>query len=143
MDKIPLEQCVKGRVYRLHCRNLSYGVYDGLGGFIGIRYKLGSRFLDTELHWDTDQHFGTVSSMEDMGINVPAEIEVRMSFPAIDRATGRLVRFDRLNHCDEGPKRSGWVFCDTGEWKLGIWPVSHENKPLFAFLETIKLNCEE
>ena len=47
-----MEQCVKGRVYKLWCRNLSIGVYDGKEGFIGIRTKFGSRYLDTEYHWD-------------------------------------------------------------------------------------------
>ena len=138
MDRIPLEQCIKGRVYRLHCRNLSYGVFNGTDGFIGIRTKFGSRFLFTEIHWDADQHFGTVGGMEDMGIDVPAEIEIRESFPTVDRATGRLVRFDPSNHCDDGPRRSGWVFIDTGEWKPDIWPVSYSYKPLFAFLEWIE-----
>jgi len=138
MDRIPLEQCIKGRVYRLHCRNLSHGVYDGANGFIGIRTKFGSRFLFTEIHWDADQHFGTVSGMEDTGLDVPDEIEIRESFPTVDRTTGRPVRFDPLNYCDDGPRRSGWVFSDTDEWKPDIWPVSYGYKPLFKFLEEIE-----
>jgi hypothetical protein len=74
MERLSLELCVIGRVYKLDCRNLSYGVYDGKGGFIGIRTKFGSRFLDTELHWDADPHYGTVEAMEDLGIDVPIEV---------------------------------------------------------------------
>jgi hypothetical protein len=41
----------KGKVYHLQSRNLSCGVWDGEKGFIGIRRKFGSRFLEKEIHW--------------------------------------------------------------------------------------------
>lgn len=44
---ISISECKKRRVYKLHSRNLSFGVFDGDTGFIGIRTKFGSRFLDT------------------------------------------------------------------------------------------------
>ena len=75
-EKIPIPDCIKGRVYKLHCRNLQYGVYDGKNGFIGIRTKFGSRYLFTELHLDADESFGTVKAMEDTGTDVPDDIEV-------------------------------------------------------------------
>jgi hypothetical protein len=74
---IPIKDCVVGRVYKIRCRNLSYGVYDGDGGFIGIRTKFGSRFLFTEYHWDTGAPFGTVSNQEDTGIDIPEDINIK------------------------------------------------------------------
>jgi len=71
---IPIKECIKGRVYKIRCRNLRYGVYNGDGGFIGIRTKFGSRYLFTEYHWDTGAPFGTVRDQIDIGIDVPTEI---------------------------------------------------------------------
>jgi len=68
----PLGVLVKGRVYRLKCRNLNIGVWDGDHSFIGVRTKFGSQFLDSEDHWDVS--YGTVRGAEDMGIDIPPEI---------------------------------------------------------------------
>jgi hypothetical protein len=57
----------KGKVYRLQSRNLSCGVWDGETGFIGIRCKFGSRFLETEIHWDLDENHGTAQAMNELG----------------------------------------------------------------------------
>jgi hypothetical protein len=46
-------ELITGRLYRIRSRNLPYGVYDGFGGFVGIREKFGSLFLDTEYDQDT------------------------------------------------------------------------------------------
>lgn len=74
--KIPIPDCVKGRLYKIDSRNLSFGVYDGKEGFIGIRTKFGRRYLATEFHWDQGPPFGTVHSIEDTAVDVPEEIEV-------------------------------------------------------------------
>lgn len=71
--KVPMGECVKGRVYEIRCRNLLFGVYDGEGGFIGIRTKFGSRYLFTEYHWDKGPPFGTVMGHKDTGIDVGIE----------------------------------------------------------------------
>lgn len=65
---------VKGRVYRLNCRNLRIGVFDGEDGFIGIRTKFGNRFLDLEHHWDRGMH-GTVANATNMDISLPEDIQ--------------------------------------------------------------------
>jgi hypothetical protein len=51
-------------------------VWDGISGFIGVRTKFGSKFLDTELHWDADEHYGTVSAAIEAGWDVPPEIDL-------------------------------------------------------------------
>ena len=71
---IPIDRCVKGGIYRIHSRNLRFGVYDGNGGFIGVREKFGSRYLFTEYHYDHDQH-GTVTPLKRTG-RIPDGMEV-------------------------------------------------------------------
>lgn len=61
---IPIEQCVKYGLYKIYSRNLTLGVYDGNGGFVGIREKFGDEYLFTEYHWDTGEPFGTVMPLE-------------------------------------------------------------------------------
>src|SRR6266498_5084797 len=65
---------IEGHLYRIGSRNLPYGVYDGRGGFIGIREKFGSLFLFTEYDWDKGPPFGTVTVREDLG-PIPEGIE--------------------------------------------------------------------
>ena len=73
-DFIPLDQCVKGHVYRMHSRNLDPGVFDGDRGFVGVREKFNSRYLFTEFHWDTGPPHGTVKPLEDLG-PLPEDME--------------------------------------------------------------------
>jgi hypothetical protein len=61
---IPLALCRYKQLYRLRSRNLSYGVFDGSTGFVGIREKFESRYLFTEYHQDTGPPFGTVRPLE-------------------------------------------------------------------------------
>ena len=71
-----------GYVYRLLSRNLSIGVYREIdsggygisGGFTGIRSKLGTRYLDTEV-WNEPPGRGTATPLEELG-KVPDEIEL-------------------------------------------------------------------
>lgn len=58
------QRLITGNIYRIRSRNLPYGVYDGIGGFIGIREKFGERYLDTELLGPAP---GTVNVIEDLG----------------------------------------------------------------------------
>ena len=68
---IKMEDCIEGRLYRFRARNFKSGIYDGKGGFIGIREKFGNRYLFTEFHWDADSHLGTVFAIKDTGIDCP------------------------------------------------------------------------
>ena len=134
---ISLSECKKRRVYKLHSRNLSFGVFDGDTGFIGIRTKFGSRFLDTEYHWDTGSPFGTAHPEEDTGIDVPEEIILHVhenEGNPVDKITGRDVAFNKP--ITDGGK--GWFFKDTGESSMNIFPIIFNNKRLFEFLEKIE-----
>jgi len=135
----PIKDCVRGRVYRLRCRRLSIGVFDGEDGFIGIRSKFDYRYLFTEHHWEVGD-FGTVAGAEDLGIDVPADIPLATQLGTVDRATGR-----QLDHDDdiENPNVEGlmgwWRFSDTREIAptiaAGLDPIIVDNKALFEFLE--------
>lgn len=89
---IPLAECKKRHVYRIHSRNLKFGVYDGDGGFIGIREKFGSRYSFTEYHRDTGAPHGTVHPQEDLG-PIPEGIELLESVSTGDHSftTYRLL----------------------------------------------------
>ena len=64
-DRIPMEQCKHGWLYRVLSRNLNLGVYrESDHGFVGIRHKMGARFLFAEFHWDTGPPFGTANPLE-------------------------------------------------------------------------------
>lgn len=65
---IKLDKCRHGYLYRLRSRNLSFGIYNKDNkGFIGIRTKFGSKFLDTEYHWDTGAPYGTACPQIEVG----------------------------------------------------------------------------
>lgn len=131
---IKLEDCIHRRVYRLNSRNLSFGVFNGKNGFIGIRTKFNSRFLDTEDHWDTGAPHGTAKPTELLTEEIlPDNIQTITHFPTIDQNTNRLVDFDT-------PVKSGgrgWYFVDTNEPDQNIKPFSPGNKELFNFIESI------
>ena len=82
IGKIPIAECTPGRVYQIQSRNLTFGVYDGEEGFIGIREKFGHRYLFTEYHWDQGPPHGTVSGQRDLGIDLPADISPKESLGA-------------------------------------------------------------
>jgi hypothetical protein len=127
-----MENCIKGRVYKLKCRNLSLGVWNGRDGFIGIRTKFHDRYLFTEYHYDTGRH-GTVIDAEDTGVNIPEDIPIRERFNTIDLDTCRPVAFDKP--ISEGGK--GWYFTDTGESNQDIKAFSPSNEELFEFLDSL------
>jgi hypothetical protein len=64
----------KGKLYKVDARNFTYAVYDGDGGFIGIRQKFGDAYLFTELDYEIDEKYGTVTIEEDTGIKFDGEV---------------------------------------------------------------------
>jgi len=142
-DTLPrVEDCIKGRIYKLRSRNLSYGVWDGKEGFIGIRTKWHDSYLFTEYHYDASEIYGTVADAIDTGIDVPSNIPIKTRLGTVDQETRRDVYFDKP--VAEGGK--GWCFKDTGEPSENIRPVSIGNNLLKQFLDkTIKelLNTDD
>lgn len=134
-----VEELKKGVVYRIRSRNLSCGVYNGSGGFIGIRQKFGSRYLDCE-YWDgrtelagVPEYLGTAYPQEQIAV-LPEGIPLLIDLGAEDETTRRAVAFD--TPVADGGK--GWYFKDTGEASDKIRPMSVTNKQLFEFLDKLK-----
>lgn len=128
---IQLSVCRNRVLYRLHSRNLTLGVFDETrDGFIGVRRKFDSEFLDTEYHWDTGPPHGTAQPLEEITA-LPPWIRVKERYDTIDRLTGRLVDFDRP--IDDGGR--GWYFVETDEASEDIRPGSLGYKPLLKWLK--------
>lgn len=74
----PMPSLIQGRLYKVRARaaermadDYSYSLWDGTTGFVGLRTKFNSRYIDTELHYDASDSFGTVSEAYDTGIDCP------------------------------------------------------------------------
>jgi hypothetical protein len=107
---VPLGQLIKGRIYKITCRNLSYGVYDGQGGFIGIRQKFDDRYLFTEYHWDYSEHCGTVQHIVDTQVDIPSWILIADSMPCTyDHKSGRGLYSKK----DLNASTVTWYYSDT------------------------------
>jgi hypothetical protein len=124
---------VKGRLYRVGCRNLWLAVFNGKSGFIGIREKFDNEYLDTEHHAETGPPHGTVYRAVDTGIDLPGEIEPLESLGTVDMKTDR-----DLEYIDDGWYR----FVDTGE-KAKYPDINQAVKSNRALFEWIKEREEE
>ena len=107
--RVPMDKCIKGRLYKLGSRNLVLGVYDGREGFIGIRCKFRDRFLFTEYHWDQGAPYGTVSEVEDTGIDLPEGVIAVECLGTVDSQEGRPLIWVK------GTPAGHWAFEDTGD----------------------------
>ena len=67
---ISLDDCKDGYLYEIQARNFSIGIFNSYDrSFVGIRYKFGTRFLDTEVHWDADDNHGTVKPIRELELS--------------------------------------------------------------------------
>lgn len=124
------DELEEGRVYLLHSRNLTLGVWrPEKNDFVGIRLKFDSRFLDSEYYERTA--FPTAA----LNMCVPDEIPLVERNQTIDTITGRPVDFD--TPVANGGR--GWFFLDgEGEANQEIRALSPTNKLLFEFLDRIE-----
>jgi hypothetical protein len=64
-ERISIDDCRHGWLYRVYSRNLNLGVYrEEERGFVGIRHKMGRWYLFTEFHWDIGPPYGTANPLE-------------------------------------------------------------------------------
>lgn len=140
---IPVTECIKRKVYRIDSRNLSYGVYDGKYGFIGIRSKFGIRYLFTEYHHDQGPPYGTVKPLEDLNIVLPDEIELSEFLGSVDKHTGKDIFYTEKPIGVETSYGDGWgwAFVEDGKFSKDIYPIAINNDPLENFME--KINVQE
>jgi hypothetical protein len=145
-----MDELIEGRVYYTRCRNLSYAVWNGHSGFIGIREKFGDNFLFTEYHWDFCEHHGTVGYAKDLGIDVPKDIKICERLGLWDSKTDRFI--EQVKDADgesvKGPM-GFWLYryIDNGETlerdyrNDGIYWKG--NDPLQKFLDKIAKDRSE
>lgn len=147
---IALEDCRARVLYRIESRNLSAGVFDGKGGFVGIREKFGDFYCFTEYHWDQGTPFGTVRPIEAMGIELPVEISLQERLGSRCGVCERPARYDKARY-DEATKAglrpgapgfpevwrhldaAGAFVADPEDHSVEPWAV--HNDALFAFLK--------
>jgi hypothetical protein len=138
-NTIPLSACRNGWVYRLHSRNLTFGVFvQANSGFIGIREKFRHKYLFTEYHWDTGAPFGTVRPKEELD---PAPVGLRLEEvgPLVDRETDRPVTDTRTAY----PAPPAYIYADTGEPCTSRNIGFKENKALFDYMTQIEAKYRE
>jgi hypothetical protein len=126
-----MEELIKGRIYKLECRNLLCGVWNGVNAFIGIRHKWGDEFLDTEYHWDFDDHYGTVENAEDTNHDIPKDFVLDTDLGIKDNITGEWIE----RKWDENNKFVGWYYIEDNEIATNVRPVGIPNKELFNYLK--------
>ena len=66
LDYIKKENLVKGQRYYCEARNFTVGEWNG-GVFVYERIKFGTKFMDTENHWDDGPPHGTVKPLSRWG----------------------------------------------------------------------------
>jgi hypothetical protein len=145
------DKLVKGRLYRFHARNFSYGVYDGNGGFIGIREKFYDHYLFTEYHADPPWGgtvFGISNWRDDLFEQVPNDIEIREYFDARCGQCEQLTEFvpdtpgthapgkqyHRDRTLDEDHDPHGQVYLPSNKRLLGWLALFEEDEYLRNYL---------
>jgi len=137
MDYLKMGQCERGVVYRIHSRNLAIGVYDGKGGFVGLREKFGRTYLFTEFHHDTGAPYGTVHPLEKIGV-LPDGVEILEHVEVIERECSCAhPSADHVRRCQhEGRDCSiGCRQCECSYFNGKRYLTDY--RPLFEFLETL------
>ena len=156
MKYIKKENCKHRYLYRIHSRNLYYGVFNEEdAGFIGIREKFNNKYLFKEMHYDNGPPFGTVKPEKEIE-KIPDNIILNEH--KVDKKTGSdnwvkkdgewklVIRRDRGIGEPLHGGRKGFVdeWVDTGE-RLpdDLFPVLRINKKLFNYLEPFDTKIRE
>ena len=136
-NNIKLDNCTKRNTYKINSRNLSYGVFDGVNGFTGIRSKAKMRYLFTEYHREIGPPFGTVSPIENLGTILPDDISLKESLGTVGNKSRRPMSF--LNRGN--PSKPAWYYDDIHceERDPEDHPVSLKNEKLFEFLLRLEI----
>lgn len=73
---IEFDDCKEGYTYKIKARNFHTAIFYK-GVFYGIRHKFRYIFIDNEIHWDKDDHFGTVKPLQEIE-KTPNDIFIRL-----------------------------------------------------------------
>lgn len=135
---IPVEKCKSRRLYKIHSRNLSYGVYDAeRRGFIGIRTKFSDRYLFTEYHYDNGPPFGTVMPQEATEYVLPDTIRLAECLDDVCSTCDVRVKFVLDNPKEH---RGHWEHLEDTDC-INVCPCAGFNKTLFDWLEEHADSC--
>jgi len=131
---IPIDQCEDRRLYRIHSRNLSCGVYRAeTKGFIGIRTKFGDRYLFEEFHYDTGPPYGTVVPEETTEHVLPEGIVLNECLDDVCSKCGIKVKFVIE---DEAKHTGHWEHLEDTDCEK-VWACAAFNKALFDWIESL------
>jgi len=147
---IPKSECKHGYLYRIHSRNLAFGVFnEPTGGFIGLRTKFGSIYAFEEFHWDNGEPYGTVQPQEELE-KLPEGIEVDESLGSV---CGNCKKDCLYVFFPDGPQDKTFSRSDgttytsnvPGEWKhvepgdcQEVKPYNKINEPLEQWLKEME-----
>jgi len=126
-------ELVVGHAYEIRSRNLSVAAYAGPGAFIGIREKLGSRYLFTE--WGGSGTGSVRAVLRDLG-QIPAGIPLRDHLPPHCTACGRPVEF--VWDGPGGSTGTNYHVEDGTALEPDGDPVLGHNQELFDFLDCLE-----
>ena len=133
MNPIDTDELVPRGVYEIYCRNLAVGVWNGKDGFVGIREKFGSRFLDKEHPWTEDRRYRPYDTVRRVG---PLLAMVPTSIESLEEYLG-----SECIHCGKparwtGPPAPAPWECDGGCEDVRSQAV--HNQDLFMFLNDVQ-----
>ena len=153
-DRIAKADLIVRHVYKLVSRNLPYGVWaPDDDSFIGVREKLGSRYLFSEIINEPPGN-GTATAIEDTGVVVADDIVIDEILGSVCEVCGAETSFkewtpEEREKLEAQAKRTrgrqsvgrGRWLCDCEDF-LDSRPNSVLNRPLFELLERIERNAE-
>jgi hypothetical protein len=137
--RIPVDQCKTRRLYRVDTRNFGpVAVFDKEtnNGFYGVRRKFGIR-LDVEYHFQNEA-FNTASPWEELPEELPADIELVLSYPTECKNCKVLVEWrSNATGTKDGPAPGKWFH--LGETACTeCFPVGREYTPLMTWLKAME-----
>jgi hypothetical protein len=130
VELLQRDKLVRGGLYTVTCRNLEVAVYDGGEGFIGIRDKVGARYLFTEYlsrACGGTQLGSDTCRPEVLLMQVPNGIELRENLGEACRECKKPVWWT-------GPPAPAEWACQSG--CKNVMPEGLGNTPLFDFLDS-------
>jgi len=118
---IPRDECKDRFLYRIHSRNLAFGVFNVItGGFIGLRTKFGSVYPFEEYHWENEA-FGTVRP-EELLEELPANIKLSTSLGTVCEKCEKPCTYvsfpdGRQDRSFVNAEGKSYTMSVPGEWK--------------------------
>lgn len=65
VEAVSIAELKVGSAYKLASRNIHIGIWDGKH-FHGVRTKFGHEFMDSEIHYDLDDRYGSAVAIKEL-----------------------------------------------------------------------------